>query len=779
MSPHRPSQEPTGNRRCATALPQLGEAPLAAAALGLLWGATAAAWPVIAAVSAFVAVALTVAGPRGRVVGLAALLSLLAGLPQAGRQREHRPARFLEGTAVVRHAGLPYRGQQRVRVHFDGGAGQAVELLLPLQWDGLGVAHGARLRVTCRRDGRRRMRLVSRSAWARLQAAAPLRRLLHRMRCQCARSFERHLPRDTAAWARALLLGDREALPFPVVKQLRDTGQGHLLAVSGLHVGLVLALVMAVLRALPLSPPNQARVALPMVLCVVPMMGAPPSAVRAGVAACLLLLARARGHCAGAWPIVLATGAVVLLGSPHMAHDLSARLSFSAALGIVLLRRPLLHALAPPPPLVLPGLLDASPRRVRVALALACSAWLGTLPWALTVFGRMAWLGPLLSLILVPCLALFLGALPLALLAAQVPGLEGAAGLCIETVRAPLVLLPTLAAQWGGEARPAGASPLLLVAYGAACAALATAPTARRARWACVAVAGVLACALGHPPPQRAAPVSLPLAQNAPMPPTYPEPMLALALLLGLAGFAWAAARPLRLLTPRGAAAAWALGALSLVLGVPAWAALFAPFVAASVAGRLPGARRHGRRGLAQVAANGLTSALGAICVACGIAELGEAIFVGGLAFLGADTLATELGIRYGGRPRALLSGRALAPGDSGGVTWIGSLAMLGGACLAPFAYVAAGGRSGDASLAWALLVASAGACGAVVDSVLGATLQFRGQDPATGEATETRGAHILRRRGWRWLGNDEVNLVGAVAAALLAGALVTRLIGG
>jgi competence protein ComEC len=56
------------------------------------------------------------------------------------------------------------------------------------------------------------------------------------------------LPGDTGAFASAIITGDRSAIPQPVLQALRDTNLAHLLAISGLHMGLVSAFVFAALR---------------------------------------------------------------------------------------------------------------------------------------------------------------------------------------------------------------------------------------------------------------------------------------------------------------------------------------------------------------------------------------------------------------------------------------------------------------------------------------------------------------------------------------------------
>ncbi len=81
--------------------------------------------------------------------------------------------------------------------------------------------------------------------------------------------------------------------------------------------------------------------------------------------------------------------------------------------------------------------------------------------------------------------------------------------------------------------------------------------------------------------------------------------------------------------------------------------------------------------------------------------------------------------------------------------------------------------------LRWAGLMCAAGVAGALLDSILGGWLQFRGRDEASGEITELSvidGNLPERVSGWRWLDNDAVNLVTGFASGLLAVALMALL---
>ncbi len=226
----------------------------------------------------------------------------------------------------------------------------------------------------------------------------------------------------------------------------------------------------------------------------------------------------------------------------------------------------------------------------------------------------------------------------------------------------------------------------------------------------------------------------------------------------------------LRWLTRGGAAGAVILGFFSTAaFGWSALAALLAPFLVATLAGKLPGGPTdEGPRTLTQVGANGLVSLVGA---GLGLfhVSIGLAVFLGGLAALGADTLATEIGTRYGGTPRSLVSGKPLRSGESGGVTIAGLAASLVGACLAPLAFLLVARTSFDALLP----LAAAGVAAGLADSALGAWLQRKGTCGVCAAVVEST-VHCNEKptplaRRLSWLDNDGVNLVNGLVGAALA----------
>ena len=242
-----------------------------------------------------------------------------------------------------------------------------------------------------------------------------------------------------------------------------------------------------------------------------------------------------------------------------------------------------------------------------------------------------------------------------------------------------------------------------------------------------------------------------------------------------LAAFVAALAYRARALTLRGAFAAFGVGAL--VFGAGGWraaAVLFAFFIPSTLLSRVGRARKcalagahAGPRSEWQVLANGGVAALCALASASLGGPLGAA-FAGAFAAASADTWGTEIGTLSRRRPVSILTLRPLVAGRSGGITPIGTLATLGGA----FAVAAVAALAGVAPF-WG--VALGGVAGALLDSMLGASVQaLRWCATCNAECETLRhecGSITSLKRGARWIENDGVNF-----AATLCGATVAAL---
>ncbi len=244
-------------------------------------------------------------------------------------------------------------------------------------------------------------------------------------------------------------------------------------------------------------------------------------------------------------------------------------------------------------------------------------------------------------------------------------------------------------------------------------------------------------------------------------------------------------ARRRGLLSASGALISVILGTLAMGAGVR-WAVLLvAYFVIATGLSRWKHAEKSGRtasvvqktgaRDAYQVLANGAVFVVAALAATMWDSPALTAAALGALAASMADTSATEIGGAIGGAPRSITSGERLAPGLSGGVTLVGTLAMVAGSAL-----VGTCGRllGFNAVAIWSAV--AGGIAGALADSLLGSTLQERRHCPACGALTERRlhncqpeGVETMVVGGIRRFDNDWVNLtstaIGAAVAAIFS----------
>jgi uncharacterized protein (TIGR00297 family) len=146
--------------------------------------------------------------------------------------------------------------------------------------------------------------------------------------------------------------------------------------------------------------------------------------------------------------------------------------------------------------------------------------------------------------------------------------------------------------------------------------------------------------------------------------------------------------------------------------------------------------------------------------------------FAGAYAAATADTWGTEIGTLAHDPPRSIVTGEPIATGLSGGVTLVGTFAESLGALLIALVAVSVGDRP-DRFMDVAVPVFLGGGLGAVVDSLLGATLQARRTCPDCGRECETDphvcGTPTRAARGLPWLGNDAVNFAATASGAAIA----------
>jgi competence protein ComEC len=243
----------------------------------------------------------------------------------------------------------------------------------------------------------------------------PVRGALEEARSRIGRFIDAGVEGGAAAVLKALLIGKSGEIPGAVREAFAGTGTSHVLAVSGLHVGLVAFFAFLLARHLPgrsetlLLRWDLTRISAVFALfLIVPyafLAGLGIPVVRAAVMVSAFLLALLLGRGTSPLNLLALAGFLVLLAGPPALFEPSFQLSFTAAAALLILLPPA-AGLFPPEAAGADrrfrGRAREALRRVFLFLAVSVTATLGTLPLVAFWFHRFSTVTLLANLVVVP-----------------------------------------------------------------------------------------------------------------------------------------------------------------------------------------------------------------------------------------------------------------------------------------------------------------------------------------------------------------------------------------
>jgi len=285
-------------------------------------------------------------------------------------------------------------------------------------------------------------------------------------RARAERALSRGMSAPEAALARGMVLGQDERIDPARLEDFRDSGLGHLLAVSGQNVMLLAALALPLLAAAGL--PRGARLVgtIALIAVYVPLAGAGPSLQRAGVMGAAGLAALLASRPASRWYALLLAACATLAVTPRATGDAGWQLSFAAVAGILLLGPPIRDRL------------DALPGPLAEGIAVTAAATVSTAPLLAHHFGSVPAAGLAANLVALPLVApiMWLGMVRCALGQAAALGgpfevaagaANAAAGVALEPLTRALGSVAAAFAELPGSglALPLGSRAGVLIAY--------------------------------------------------------------------------------------------------------------------------------------------------------------------------------------------------------------------------------------------------------------------------------------------------------------------------
>ncbi len=209
------------------------------------------------------------------------------------------------------------------------------------------------------------------------------------------------LTQDTicAELMKVIGLGHKYDIPGEVKQLFITTGTIHLLAVSGLHVGMIYGLLVFFLRRFRLFKSKAKLYVLPLLWGYACLTGLSPSVVRASLILSMITVGNAFERDNHHVNLLAASACLILWANPRVLYSLSFLLSYSAYAGLVVIYPFLLH---------LPGKLPRIRRKIYTSICVTVAAQLPTLPFSAYFFHTINLSSLLSNLIAVPIASCFL-----------------------------------------------------------------------------------------------------------------------------------------------------------------------------------------------------------------------------------------------------------------------------------------------------------------------------------------------------------------------------------
>jgi competence protein ComEC len=156
--------------------------------------------------------------------------------------------------------------------------------------------------------------------------------------------FRERVPGETEVGvAEALLIGYRDDLDKDLVRSYSNTGVVHIIAISGLHLGMIYGLMLLILK--PFHKHRWMRWGKPLLILFVLwgfslLAGAAASILRSVVMFSFIVVGESLGRRTNIYNTLAASAFCLLVFNPYFFWDVGFQLSYTAVLSIVLFMRP-------------------------------------------------------------------------------------------------------------------------------------------------------------------------------------------------------------------------------------------------------------------------------------------------------------------------------------------------------------------------------------------------------------------------------------------------------
>jgi len=151
--------------------------------------------------------------------------------------------------------------------------------------------------------------------------------------------IETLMPFPEVAILEGIILGNKQIFSEEIKNNLSVTGTSHITAISGMNIVIISEILMIVLIGLGLWRKQAFYFVVILISLFIIMVGAPASAVRAGIMGIILLYAKKVGRLSNPARIMVFAAAIMLIFNPLLLrYDVGFQLSFLAVLGLIYIK---------------------------------------------------------------------------------------------------------------------------------------------------------------------------------------------------------------------------------------------------------------------------------------------------------------------------------------------------------------------------------------------------------------------------------------------------------
>ncbi len=230
---------------------------------------------------------------------------------------------------------------------------------------------------------------------------------VYSLRNHLSQTLAEVLPEPQASLARGIILGIRGNIPSSVKADFSNTGTAHLLAISGLHLAIVLGMILSIgIWLFGRKHYLYIWLALGIIWLYALLTGMHPPIIRAAIMASLFLTAEFLGRQRSAITFLAFAAAVMVGISPQIMWDAAFQLSFTAMAGLIFIF-PLIQSLgrkAVNATLGEDGAAASVANFVTDSLSITLAAIIAVWPIVAYYFGIVSFVAPLATFLVLPAL---------------------------------------------------------------------------------------------------------------------------------------------------------------------------------------------------------------------------------------------------------------------------------------------------------------------------------------------------------------------------------------